>query len=179
MKSRYKVVDPEGIYFVSSTIVEWIPVFISESLFDVIINSLNFCKKEKDLKIYAFVIMPEHLHMIVSSCKLIEIMKSFKRHTAKAILEYYKTTKKDQILNQFYFYKKRNKIESNYQVWQEGFHPQLMSSIDMIDQKIQYIHLNPMRKGFVNKPEDWKYSSACNVDFDGNEIIKLDNLDFV
>ena len=83
-------------------------------------------------------------------------MKSFKRHTSKAILEYYKTTKKDWVLNQFHFYKKRNKIESDYQVWQEGFHPQLMSSIDMIDQKMQYIHLNPVRKGFVNNPEDWK-----------------------
>lgn len=178
MKSRYKVVDPEGIHFVTSTIIEWIPVFISEEALNIIINSLTFCQKEKGLKIYAYVIMPEHLHLIISSINIVEIMQSFKRHTAKTIIELLANTKKEWILNQFHYFKKKNKMESEFQVWQEGFHPQLLSLFDLINQKMQYIHQNPVRKGFVNDPKYWRYSSACNLDFEGNKLIKLDKLEF-
>ncbi|MCK4312379.1 MAG: transposase [Candidatus Cloacimonetes bacterium] len=178
MKSRYKVVDPEGIHFVTSTIIEWIPIFIQEEALNIIINSLTFCQKEKGLKIYAYVIIPEHLHLIISSTNIVEIMQSFKRHTAKTIIELLTNTKKEWILNQFHYFKKKNKIESEFQVWQEGFHPQLLNSFDLINQKMQYIHQNPVRKGFVNDPEYWRYSSACNLDFEGNKMIKLDKLEF-
>jgi REP element-mobilizing transposase RayT len=177
MKSRYKVVESDGVYFTTSTIVEWIPIFTNENTFQIITNSLNYCINENMLKIYSFVIMPNHLHLIVSAKDLSESMKSFKRHTAKKVLEYLKKSKHDWILNQMHFFKKRNKLESEYQVWQEGFHPQLISSNKMLEQKTNYNHQNPVRKGFVNEAEYWKYSSASNKDFEGNEIIKLNSLD--
>ena len=178
MKSRYKVVDQEGIYFITSSIIEWLPVFTSEDTFRIISDSLHFCLEEKSLKLYGYVITLDHLHMIVSSENLSEVMKSFKRHTAKEIIKYLKQTNNEWILNQFHFYKKKNKIESEYQVWQEGFHLQLISSYEMMEQKIEYMHQNPVRKGFVNNPEYWKYSSACNLDFKGNPILELNEIEF-
>ena len=177
MKSRYKVVESDGVYFTTSTIVEWIPIFVNEDSFQIVTNSLNYCINENLLKIYSYVILPNHLHLITSAKDFSESMKSFKRHTAKEIIQYLRKSKQDWLLNQLHFFKKRNKLESEYQVWQEGFHPQLISSYKMLDQKINYIHNNPVRKGFVNEPDCWKYSSANNKDFDGNEIIKLGSLD--
>ena len=177
MKSRYKVVESDGVYFTTSTIVEWIPIFTNEDTFQIVTNSLNYCINKNLFKIYSYVIMSNHLHLITSAENLSESMKSFKRHTAKEIIEYLKKSKHDWLLNQLHFFKKRNKLDSDYQVWQEGFHPQLISSYKMLEQKIQYIHQNPVSKGFVNDPEYWKYSSANNKDFDGNEIIKLNSLD--
>jgi len=177
MKSRYKIVQSDGVYFTTSTIVEWIPIFTNEDIFQIISDSLNYCIKEKELKIYSYVIMPNHLHLIASAKDFSESMKSFKRHTAKEIIQYLKKSDCEWVLNQLHFFKKKNKLESEYQVWQEGFHPQLISSYKMLNQKMQYIHRNPVRKGFVNEMECWKYSSANNKDFDGNEIIRLGSLD--
>jgi len=177
MKSRYKIVESDGVYFITSTIVEWIPIFTNEDIFQIIADSLNYCIKEKELNIYSYVIMPNHLHLIASAKDFSESMKSFKRYTAKEIIQYFKKSKYEWVLNQLHFFKKRNKIESEYQVWQEGFHPQLISSYKMLEQKIHYIHNNPVKKGFVNEPKCWKYSSANNKDFDVNEIIKLCSLD--
>ena len=103
-------------------------------------------------------------------------MSAMKRHTAQEIIQQLKVDKKEWLLNQFSFFKKKYKNESKHQIWQEGFHPQFMSSNEILNQKIEYIHYNPVKKGLVNKPECWKYSSDCNKDWEGNEIIKLDEL---
>ncbi len=88
MRSRYKIINEGQLYFITSTIIQWIPVFISEKYFDIIIDSLKFCRKEKGLKIYAYVLIDNHIHLMVSGEKLELIIQSFKRHTAKEILEY-------------------------------------------------------------------------------------------
>lgn len=177
MRSRYKVVNDNGSYFISSSIVKMIPIFINEKYFQILIDSFKFCQNEKGLKIYYYVIMDNHFHLITSGRNLSNIMSSIKRHTAKEIIKQLKIDQKEWLLNQLNYYKKKYKKESEYQVWQEGFHPQFISSNEMLNQKITYIHYNPVKRGFVNNPEYWKYSSACNKDWEGNEIIKLDEFE--
>ena len=87
MRSSYKVTEKNGIYFVSSTIVEWIPIFTHEKYFKIIVDSLNYCKNEKGLKIYFYVIMNNHFHLIVKHPKLSDLMRSLKGFTAVKILE--------------------------------------------------------------------------------------------
>lgn len=87
MRSRYKVIEEKCIYFITSTIAEWIPVFTSEPYFKIIIESLRFCQKNKALKIFVYVIMDNHFHLIVSGEKLSDIISSLKKHTAKKIIE--------------------------------------------------------------------------------------------
>ncbi|MCD4820009.1 MAG: transposase [Candidatus Cloacimonetes bacterium] len=176
MKNRYKIVDEDGFYFISSTIVEWIPIFTSEKYFRILIKSMKFCQIKKELKIHYYVLMDNHFHMIVSGNNISCTISSLKRHTAFEIIDNLKQDNKYYILQQFKQQKKNYKIESNYQVWQEGFHPQLISKYEILAQKVDYIHHNPVKKGFVNEPEFWKYSSACNKDFEGNSIIKLDEI---
>ncbi len=180
MRSRYKIIEEKCIYFITSIPIfigiEWIPVFTSEPYFKIIIESLRFCQKNKALKIFVYVIMDNHFHLIVSGEKLSDIISSLKKHTAKKIIEQLQSDKKLWLLNQLKYYKKKYKKYSTYQIWQEGFHPQLISSIEMLDQKIEYVHFNPVKRGFVTSPEDWKYSSANNRDLNGETILKIDEL---
>ena len=177
MRSSYKIVDPDGMYFVSSTIVEWIPIFTRERYYQIITNSLNFCKSEKDLKIHYYVIMDNHFHLIVKHPKLSDVMRSLKGFTADKILEELHQDQYKWKLDLLKYYRRRYK-STNYQVWQEGFHPQLISSDKMLAQKVEYLHFNPVKRGFVNNPEDWKYSSANNRNWDGSIIIELDEMEY-
>ena len=176
MRSSYKIVDNEGIYFVSSTIIEWISVFTQEKYFKILTDSLNFCRIEKDMKIYYYVILDNHFHLIVSHPKLSDVMRSLKGFTADIILDELKNDKCKCKLDLMKYYKKQHK-QTTFQVWQEGFHPQMISSVEMLNQKVEYIHYNPIKRGFVNKPEHWKYSSVNNKNWDGSIIIKLDEVE--
>lgn len=175
MRTTYKIFDHNGIYFITSTIIEHIPIFLNEKMFNIIIDSFIFCRKEKGLKLYAFVIMDNHFHAIVTGDNLSIILRDLKRFTAKEIIKSIRNMNSPWLLNQIEYWKKKYKIDSNYQIWQEGFHPQQILNDDILKQKIEYIHFNPVKRGFVNKAEDWKYSSARNFLGD-NQIIQLDSL---
>lgn len=173
MRTRYKIIENNTPYFITSTVVEWIPIFINKQYCDIIINSLTYSRKQKGLNLFAYVIMPEHIHLIVSADNLSQIIKDFKSYTAKQITNAAASDGKTWLLNQLHFYKKIYKNTSSYQVWQEGFHPQEITSENMLEQKIDYIHDNPVRKGFVERPEYWLYSSAGNY-FNGKGIADVD-----
>jgi putative transposase len=176
MRSRYKIIDEGQVYFITSTIIQWIPLFISEKYFEIIIESLKFCRKEKGLKIYAYVILENHFHLIVSGDKLETIIQSFKRHTAKKILENIRNDNKDWLLNQLSFYKLKHKKNSEHQLWQEGYHPELILTDEIFTQKVNYIHFNPVRRGYVSDPSHWKYSSAEIIMNGGKGVLEIDYL---
>jgi len=144
MRSRYKFVEPDGIYFVTATIVEWIPVFITREACEIVTDSLTYCRQEKGLRLYSYVIMENHLHLVAQAGDLGRVIQAFKRHTARELLRYAERTKRNWLLNQFEFYKKRYKEESKHQVWQEGVHPQHLTTDKMLWQKVDYIHDNPV-----------------------------------
>ncbi|MCP5007098.1 MAG: hypothetical protein GY941_24610 [Planctomycetes bacterium] len=75
------------------------------------------------------------------------------------------------------FYKKRYKQTSEYQVWQEGFHPKMIGTQEVFIQKVEYIHNNPVRRGLVESAEYWRYSSAGNYPC-GEGCIEIDQLEF-
>ncbi len=160
MRSRYKILNNEGLFFVTSTVVEWLPVFTNEKYFRIMTDSISFCRQNKGLKVMAYVILDNHFHMICKDDKLSDTMRSLKGFTADKIIECLKEEKKNWLLNQFSFYKKKHKSETNYQIWQESFHPQEILTDDILQQKVDYIHLNPVKRGYVTEPEHWKYSSA-------------------
>ena len=162
MRSKYKIYDNDNIYFLTSTIVEFIPVFVDSTICNIIIESLSFYRKNKNMRIYAYVIMDNHFHLIAQSGSLSNDMRNIKRYTARKIINYFEMKEKRWVLNQFSYWKKHHKRESNYQIWQEGFHPQEISDEEMLIQKTNYIHNNPVKRGLVSKAEDWIYSSARN-----------------
>jgi hypothetical protein len=66
------------------------------------------------------------------------------------------------LLQQLKWYKAQHKIDQVYQLWQEGSHPQQILNDDMMRQKLEYIHNNPVERGYVDDPTHWRYSSARN-----------------
>ena len=176
MRSLYKIIEEEGTYFITSTIIEWIPVFTSKKYFEILIDALKFCRANKNLNLYAYVILDNHFHLVVSGPNLSNIIQSLKRYTSRQIITLLQTQKKEWLLNQLAYFKKRHKTESDHQVWQEGFHPALMQTDQMLMQKIVYIHNNPVKRGHVERPEHWLYSSARNFVLEDHSIIELDNL---
>ena len=162
MKSRYKIIDEENLYFITSTILKWIPVFTSEKYFNILLESFRYSQKEKDLKIYSYSILDNQFHAIVSGKDLKQTIASIKSFTARTIIDQLKADQKDWLLNQLNYYKLKHKVRSDYQLWQEGFHPQIIYSEIVFRQKVDYIHYNPVRRGLVTEPQNWRYSSAAS-----------------
>jgi len=156
------------MYFITPTVVGWVDVFTRPIYKEIIIESLKYCQKEKGLKIYAYVIMTNHLHLILQAenGNLTEIIRDFKKFTSKQILkaieENVQESRKKWMLNMFEFAGKNNSNNTKYQFWQQHNNPIELYSNEVIDQKINYIHQNPIRNGLVEKEEDYLYSSARN-----------------
>ncbi|MCK9376382.1 MAG: transposase [Syntrophobacterales bacterium] len=175
MRTRYTVREPGVSYFITCTVVQWIPLFTRKPYYDILIDTLRFCREHKGLKIYAYALLDNHLHLVVAADKLSDIIRDFKSFTAKRLIAQLEQDQKTWVLNQLQYYKQANKTRSDYQVWQEGFHPQQIVSEAMLHQKIDYLHHNPVRIGVVERPEDWLYSSARDY-AGGTGIVELDEL---
>ncbi len=174
MRSRYKFIDKTGVYFLTSTIVDWLPIFTSETYFKILINSFKFCREEKGLNVFAYVILDNHFHLVAwHPHDLSGVIKSLKMFTANEIIAQLKKDNKRWFLNQFAFAKKRYKTKSEYKIWQEGSHPQLITSEQMLVQKIEYIHSNPVDRGLVREIQHWKYSSAANYILDDHSVLEI------
>ena len=176
MRSRYKITDANGVYFMTATIVEWLPVFTSPKYFEIITSSLKFCREQKQLKLHAYVILDNHFHLVVSGPDLSNTISSLKKFTAREVLSQLQQDRKEWLLNQLAYFKKRHKTESAHQVWQEGVHPQLIINETMLIQKIECIHYNPVKRGLVDLPVHWRYSSARNFESGDHSILAIDPL---
>lgn len=159
-RSRYKIYEPTHPHFITCTILHWIPIFTRTETTDIIFESLKYLQKTDNLKLYAYVILENHLHLVVSSDDIAKSMKKFKAHTAKEILKLLQKNSVTTILEQLAFYKKAHKRETTYQLWQEGIQPKLIGSDAMMMEKINYIHQNPVKRGYIDEAKHWRYSSA-------------------
>ncbi len=110
----------------TSSITEWIPVFTTQVYFDIVVQSLKYCIYNKELNLYNYVIIENHFHVIASAPDLAGTMSSLRKYTANQIIQQLKHDNKDWLLHQLSFYKKKYKVKSQYQIWQEGLHPELI-----------------------------------------------------
>ncbi|MEM0995033.1 MAG: transposase [Bacteroidota bacterium] len=181
---RYKILDQNGLNFLTLTVVEWIDLFTRPVYSDMLIDSLRYCIKEKDLILFAYVIMPSHLHMIArtdNTTGLSPILQSFKSFTANQILKYLKNkdqaeSRREWLLNHFAFNTRRNKNHSQYQIWQRDNHPIALYSPKVIRQKLDYTHYNPVHGKIVAAPEHYLYSSASNY-LNGTGLLEVSILE--
>ena len=183
---RYKILDQNGLNFLTCTVVDWIDLFTRKELADIILDSLQFCQKEKGLIIYGYVLMPSHLHLIVSTEDpkgLSSIIQAFKSFTAKAILKNLQDktkpeSRREWLLRHFSFAARKNKSNSQYQVWQHDNHPIYLYAPKVIRQKLLYIHNNPVVDKIVLNPEDYRRSSASNY-ATGTGILEVTVMDWI
>jgi len=162
------------VYFVTDTVVDWVDIFTRPIYRHIIIESLEYCQKEKGLIIYAWVLMTNHLHMIAGANgenKISDILRDFKKFTSKKIVQTLLVesgeSRRDWMLNRFEYAGKNDKKITNYKFWQEGNDAQEIFLNDYFNQKLNYIHYNPVKAEFVNREEDYRYSSA--IDWSGGK----------
>ena len=150
------------------TVIDWIDVFTRKELAGIVIDSLNYCQKEKGLVLYAWCLMPSHLHLIASveeNRNLSDLMRDFKKFTSKSIVAAIKEineSRKEWLLDKFEFAGRTNLKNKEYKFWQDGFHPIELDTNAMMEQKLDYLHDNPVAAGIVYEPEHYVYSSAVN-----------------
>ena len=160
MRSRYRVNNENAAHFVTSTIVEWLPVFTTQACCDIVVRSFEYCRAQKALKIHGWVIMDNHFHAILSGPNLSRTIGELRKFTAHEILRQLGAERRDWLLNQLGYFRAAHKQTSAHQIWQEGVHPQSLTTDEMMLQKLEYLHNNPGKRGLVASAEHWRYSSA-------------------
>jgi putative transposase len=165
MSERYKAFEAEAPYFITFTLVEWLPLFEKQEIANIMIDSLIFCQLNKGLLIFGYCIMPSHIHLIVQSQSIAlgSIMRDLKKYTAHQIADYLKTELKNESFLDI-IHSKANETKRNkyVKIWLEGYHPELIFSNKFFHQKLNYIHNNPVKAGLALHQQDYFYSSARN-----------------
>jgi len=159
-RSRYRFGDDHFPYFMTNTVVAWLPVFSRPDFAKVIIDSWQFLQHEREIQILSFVIMENHIHWIAVGPQISKRVGEFKSFTATTILRQLENKGYSTLLQELQFFKAGDKVDQEHQLWQDGSHPKQIESDTMMWQKIEYIHNNPLRRGYVDDPIHWRYSSA-------------------
>lgn len=174
MSRNYKFHNPDGVYFVSFAVVEWIDAFTRNEYKNILVESLEFCQREKGMEIFAWCIMTNHMHLIsrsINEQKPELLLGDFKRFTSKAvvkaIMENPRESRKEWLLEKFKQAGAELSNVKDYQFWQHNNKPIELWINKVIFEKISYIHNNPVEEGLVYNPQDYVYSSAR--DYAGEE----------
>jgi len=168
MGRKYKFHDNEHLYFVTFTVIDWIDAFIRKEFRDIFYNSIAYCQKEKGLQVYAYCVMTSHIHLIIGVVdnKLSDVVRDLKSFTSRSIRKSLEAgnfeSRKKWMLNRFMFRGKYNANNIDYQFWMQNNHPIILDNNALLDQKMDYIHQNPVEAGYVEKAEDWLHSSAAD-----------------
>jgi REP element-mobilizing transposase RayT len=169
MSRKYKIRDQDKLYFVTFTVIHWLDIFIRREYRDIFLDSLRYCQKNKGLEVCAYVIMSSHVHLIIgrnSEPSLGGIIRDIKKYTAVAIINAIKQNPQESRRELFVWLferaGKRYRHNTKYQFWQQHNHPIELNTNEVIQQRLDYIHNNPVEAGIVLSPEDYLYSSALN-----------------
>ena len=169
MSRKYKFRDQRKLYFVTFTVIHWLDVFIRREYRDIFLESVKHCQQHKGLEVYAYCIMSSHIHMIIgqdAGKRLQDIVRDLKKYTSFKIIEAIRSNPREsrrELL--LYFFERAGQHNSNntrYQFWQQHNHPIELSTNEMMDQRLAYIHNNPVEAGIVLSPHEYLYSSAVN-----------------
>lgn len=174
-KDGYKIRNKEGTYFITFAVVEWVDVFTRKEYRDLVLESLKYCQESKGLIVYAWCIMSNHLHLILGSKEnnLSDILRDFKKFTSKALLEAIssneKESRKEWMLEIFRSQGAKNSRNKTYQFWRQENHPVELYSEEFTKQKLNYLHMNPVVAGIVDREEAYLYSS-CKDYYEGKKV---------
>jgi putative transposase len=168
MSRKYKFYNSEGVYFVSFAAVYWIDVFIREEYCTIFIDTLKHYQKEGRLELYTYCIMPSHIHLMFRDkikepeILLVHIKRYSSKNIQNSISKNPQESRKEWILWMLERSAYKTSNVNKRMLWQHHNKPIELWSVDVIRQKLKYIHNNPLKSGFVTQPEHWKYSSAVN-----------------
>ncbi len=174
MSQKYKIRNQDCIYFVTFSVVQWIDLFTRPVYKDLLIENLTYCQKHKGLEIYAWCIMTNHIHLIIGRSgdnQIQDIIRDFKKFTsvklAREIEHNIHESRQTWLLNIFREIAEKSSKHQKFKIWQNDYHPIELSSNSLMQQKLDYIHQNPIKAQIVAEPEHYLYSSA--IDYAGGK----------
>jgi len=153
VQARINLDNKSALYFVTPTVVSWYYIFDRHDRWQILADSLQYLQKTRDLEIHAYVFMLNHIHLIIQAPDVAAIMRDFKRHTTRQIKSSFAASE-PQMLDLF------TNADGKFKFWKSDNGPKILATEKFYLQKLNYIHNNPVHKGYVEKPEYWKWSSA-------------------
>ena len=169
MGRKYLIRDQNAIYFVTFTVVQWVDIFTRDIYREIFVDAVKYCQNKKGLEVFAWCLMTNHAHLIIGTRgdnKLENIIRDLKRHTSKSIRDEIESSisesRKKWMLEIFYKAGMENKRNNDFQLWQQHNHPVELSTNEMMDKRLDYLHYNPVKAGYVTAPEYWQWSSAMD-----------------
>ncbi|GGF51563.1 REP-associated tyrosine transposase [Echinicola rosea] len=163
----YSITDQNGIYFLTLTVLDWLDVFTRKEFKIEVVDSLNYCIKQKGLELYAWCLMSNHLHLlgrVKEPLRMSDFLRDFKRHIGRKITDSLKIesfeSRRTWILERMKFKASQVKRVENYKFWEDDNRAIWIESHKFMDQKLQYIHNNPVKAMIVEHPEEYLFSSA-------------------
>jgi len=161
-RSRYIITEPDKPHFLTCTVLEWLPLFTRPALVALLLECWRYQQSHQDLRLHGYVVLENHLHFVAQAPDLNRCLSSFKSFTARQIINHLQNNNAERVLQRLRFSKRAHKQDRVYQLWQEGSHAELVYSEHVMRQKLDYIHYNPVKRGYVEHAEHWRYSSARN-----------------
>lgn len=164
--SDFKYTTADELYFITLTIVDWINLFDRVDYKMIVVENLNYCIENEDLEVFEYVIMSNHIHLICRRKEkdLNELLGRFKSYTAKEFLKEINSNPNESrrywLINLFKKAARKNQQYRNHHIWQYKNYPTVLYSEKVIQQKIDYIHQNPVKAQIVANCEDYVFSSA-------------------
>lgn len=181
MSEKYKVRDQSRQYFITFATAGWVDVFTRREYKDMLLDSIRHCQREKGLLVYAWCLMTNHLHMIIGrqgEANMEEIIRDLKKFTAtqicKAIESNPKESRKEWMLELFRRFGQETGKHHRYKFWQGEFHPIELNTNKMMDDRLQYIHNNPVEAGIVYEAESYLYSSAIDYGTNRKGLLEVE-----
>lgn len=176
---RYRA-DSQNLYFITSATVHWLPIFLSQRYFSILTDAFAFCRKNRGLLLYAYVLMPNRFHIIAStesSNGLPGMIRDLKRHTSREVT---RSLGRDDSWALLQIMAETAIVTGGghgLHIWQENYHPVPIFTQKYLRQKLDYLHDNPVREGYVRSAGDWVYSSAGEYATGQAGIMEIDRLE--
>jgi len=181
MGRKYSIKNQQNLYFVTFTVIHWLDVFTRDTYRDILYDGIKFCQINKGLNIHSYCIMSNHVHFVMSAkdnfilSDIIRDLKSFTSRTIRKTLETdFTESRREWFLKMMRDAGQINKRNNDFQFWQQHNHPIELNTNFILDQRINYIHQNPVIAGLVEEPHYWLHSSAKDYSDFGKSIIEID-----
>ena len=171
--------DPEHLYFVTTKAVQGKPIFDRPYLANIVLGSLRYMRLNHWIKLYAYVLMPNHIHLIVKYLdehQPSQVLRDFKKFTAKEIIGELERRGERRLLS-FLEAAASNTKKQTHKVWEDGYFDKSIFSEPFLFQKMDYIHHNPLQPhwSLAERPEEYRYSSARNYALHDDSVMQIDH----
>ncbi len=168
--------DDQFIYYITIVVYNRLKIFTSPSFIIPLIDSLNFYRYNLEFGLLGYVIMPDHVHLIIwpqGSATISDIMRDFKTFTSKRIIRQANVEKRVDWIRAFEQAGEQTGRSDN-KVWQDDFWDKIVFTQVFLRQKLNYIHRNPVRAGLIDDVAEYPYSSYRNYEYEEEWLIKID-----